>query len=905
MVDQNIWKIKLGAFLHDPPDKALKIGGHEKERSKWLLSNLGLSFDNKEWDVIKKADHIASAMQRINIPKGIDGITIDYSQKRPDRNPVILHTISGEKKQPRIENEVRSRGIDKLFISETVRKEHLDKLKDSDFRKMFFNVWRKLPELAVQYSDLPADTRIPDHTIWDHLDVSSGISPAVDKGLCLLSFKLTPVQEFIEKSRKSTDLWAGSHILSWLSFNAMLEVIKAFGPDSIIFPYLRRQPLMDWWLKEENLVSIGFDKEHLAMSNIPHRFLAIVPQDSANSIASKTEKQIATIWNEIAQFAKTEISNILKNELDGVFDSIWQRQIGNCFRAFTVTIPWAEPAEDVNSVIRWLENTYSLPKDLWSKYLNWLYWYYDKEAFNEEAKKIEKIGDYDANSGVLYGLYYEIAGRIINDKSRLFEYEEEPGEENGSNIARCGVCGVRNQLRTSSLDASHFWNRVYGATRNSNQEWILRKNERLCAVCLTRRFYREFFHKKFRQDEKVPSVASIATRFFRKSLVKESDLAAKFLSTILSIKTRKDLSLQKDEIMQLLEDEFEVDGELLYIESWTTKNAKEQFSQDIPEGKLKEVIKILKELYNKIGKSSKYYAIIMMDGDNMGKKLRGQCLPRMESFLHPAIKNELSRYEYYNDLLDANRILNPKIHMVISRSLKDFSTTIAPAVIRKYDGELIYSGGDDVLAFAPAETAFDATIDLNVSFGNDFENWNGKELTMLGKGSTMSAGIVFAHYNHPLHDALAKARESLESAKEDYGRNAFVLTLIKHSGQVTSAGGNWEIANDLKEIIKEFSNGLSTRFIYELMGRLMEIIEQLGDDAVKSEIRRVLKRHYGNDAKIEKIEITAERIISIYENVKLNRANEARDNGSSNEHKILLNIANLLKILHDSTKGDK
>jgi CRISPR-associated protein Cmr2 len=59
-----------------------------------------------------------------------------------------------------------------------------------------------LPFLDENYTDLPAETRMPDHTIWDHLDITSALVPTIESGAALLAFKVAPVQEFIEKSRK-------------------------------------------------------------------------------------------------------------------------------------------------------------------------------------------------------------------------------------------------------------------------------------------------------------------------------------------------------------------------------------------------------------------------------------------------------------------------------------------------------------------------------------------------------------------------------------------------------------------------------------------------------------------------------------------------------------------------------
>ena len=46
-------------------------------------------------------------------------------------------------------------------------------------------------------------------------------------------------RSFIESARSVRDLWSGSMILSWLTFQAMLPVVEQLGPTAVIYPLLR------------------------------------------------------------------------------------------------------------------------------------------------------------------------------------------------------------------------------------------------------------------------------------------------------------------------------------------------------------------------------------------------------------------------------------------------------------------------------------------------------------------------------------------------------------------------------------------------------------------------------------------------------------------------------------------
>jgi|GEM_PF-3565235 len=65
--DTNYWIHKTKAFLHDPPDKAIHIPGHE-ERSDELLAAAGLVGSSLSKEEYQHADIIASGMDRATLP---------------------------------------------------------------------------------------------------------------------------------------------------------------------------------------------------------------------------------------------------------------------------------------------------------------------------------------------------------------------------------------------------------------------------------------------------------------------------------------------------------------------------------------------------------------------------------------------------------------------------------------------------------------------------------------------------------------------------------------------------------------------------------------------------------------------------------------------------------------------
>jgi Predicted hydrolase of the HD superfamily (permuted catalytic motifs) len=74
----------------------------------------------------------------------------------------------------------------------------------------------------------------------------------------------------------------------------------------------------------------------------------------------------------------------------------------------------------------------------------------------------------------------------------------------------------------------------------------------------------------------------------------------------------------------------------------------------------------------KIGYPPVYYAIVVMDGDSMGEKI--------------------------SKAFEENKIID------ITEKLSEFSKEVK-GIVEKYSGISVYSGGDDVLALFPLETA--------------------------------------------------------------------------------------------------------------------------------------------------------------------------------------------------------
>ena len=80
---------------------------------------------------------------------------------------------------------------------------------------------------------------MPDHSLFAHRSLAAAITGARAAGgeAALMLAQTGPVQETIEASRRTSDLWMGSFLYSYLSYHALAKLVDELGPDAIISPH--------------------------------------------------------------------------------------------------------------------------------------------------------------------------------------------------------------------------------------------------------------------------------------------------------------------------------------------------------------------------------------------------------------------------------------------------------------------------------------------------------------------------------------------------------------------------------------------------------------------------------------------------------------------------------------------
>lgn len=208
----------------------------------------------------------------------------------------------------------------------------------------------------------------------------------------------------------------------------------------------------------------------------------------------------------------------------------------------------------------------------------------------------------------------------------------------------------------------------------------------------------------------------------------------------------------------------------------------------------KELIPVAEKLYLKLEEDrvslSPYYAIVKLDGDNVGSLYR-TCAG-----------------------IDS--------HKTLSGQIQNFAEA-AKEIFKAHHGVCIFAGGEDVLGFLPLETLFAAVMSLHQKFQDTVMHPNGEKLL------TLSAGIVITHLMMPLKGVMERLEEMERAAKGMQRRtengskekNAFAIQLVKRAGEslvVKNGFGdsreNWKLLQNTVKALSE--NVYSGSFISQL-----------------------------------------------------------------------------------------
>ena len=354
----------------------------------------------------------------------------------------------------------------------------------------------------------------------------------------------------------------------------------------------------------------------------------------------------------------------------------------------------------------------------------------------------------------------------------------------------------------------------------------IKENETLDAISLVKRLsLRMEGH-----DHTFPSVCEMAFLPFRAVLDKNKPLQKKADQYMDFMQSKYGAALKKvDETLAIKR----YDSRLFYL--GRLQEVMKEAGVELSAEALQEIGERLNAIHN-LATPSPYYAFMLCDGDRMG-----ECLRNLTS---------------YED------------HQMFSVHLSDFAEA-AGKIIEKHNGQLVYSGGDDVMAYMPVPVCLDVSDELRHCF-RDMMGSALKEMKMEGlvRPPTLSVGIAIVHMLEPLEEVRQLAAGAEELAK--VRRNEVAIHFQKRGGgdaMKISLSFDHAPVKRIKDFQNYYREGLfSAKFAYELRalyreyGRMKEQVPAMFADRtqvyelLRGEIERLVWKKKPEQADKEKIE---------------------------------------------------
>lgn len=856
MTDSKFWQTKLLARIHDPAEKALVLMNTTEGHEGGTVADLKKEFFNqaqisKLYPIVQKADHWAAAADRPTLPKADKWAQINFLN-----DAALVHPLSGE--------HFRIGGLSGTDI-EAVKKASLDHSKrliqrnkdgSIDYRKTNLALWRFQSEgnmfnggWGALWEQLPADTRIPDHTIWTHLDLTSafaGCFAAQDNGdtPVLFSMQFGPVQDFIAQARSTSDLWAGSHLLSRLTWEGIKVLCQELGPDSVLIPQLRGVAMVDAWLYQEEKLTFDLfkqagtewtikndDSNPLFAAALPNKFTALVPKSKVEKLAKKIEAHVKS-WV-LTQGHQMLVNLLAKADINPEDNLPCFQQLSEQLAGFP-EVYWAAVPFDIISVEKDKNGhekaslNQARLKEIQGNFIPTDKSFLDTKVWKNLLSKgltDDNVTFWQPTAGVLFPAIYELLERLTASVKQARHFE--PLKQEGF---RCTLTGEVEWLTT---DRKHLALTPRQRKDNKNTLWAklegnygIKKGEHLGALGMIKRLWPSVFAQwvgNLLGEELSRYVVSTHAMSLAPALAQLRDIEPETLGRLLpeALAVKQGVTLPR----KLLTD----------LHGCNACDIKKRLAKQLPAlmddyRTDKEADDFIKQMEKALGvKPEAYYAIFFMDGDNMGAWLTGGNDGEQDKYnvkysqtFHPTIQSKTLKDQNgmklfkgnFNDYLNSYRAVSPARHMAVSGALNSFALHLARYIVEDcYMGKLFYAGGDDVMAMVAVKDLLPCIYALRLAYsgvyaatptqeGQDLLNLEklrlggghaflkGHLYRTMGYKATASVGAVIAHHTAPLQHVLTQVR-SMEKTAKNSGRDAFALKIIKRAGGAVAMNGRW------------------------------------------------------------------------------------------------------------------
>lgn len=738
-----------------------------------------------------------------------------------------------------------------------------------DPKTLFWWLWRCLPvEACRQFQDetlmlLPADPQFPDASIWTHASMTAAFAGAIsgdprqpsdstsqgDRPY-LASFTFSPIQELIKASRKIRDFWAGSWVLHYLCAKVAYKLAQTYGPDSLLYPSLYQQPLIDLWLRQDypsfkDWIDPPSDRA-LLTAGFPNVLMLVLPKQRVNAAMQTARQTLLQAWMDIGDEVLGELQQkrhwmpALKADA-----SSWGFWLKTQWQTYWSAVPIGEEGEPLSQ-----DSQSSNPNlQSWIEQQNRIYpqaqlFPQAELQFLQTSQPPNHSGEINIGSwwSDIFGHARASLSQIKN--ARNWELPTAFGPR--STISGLGPVVHPGGDWISEKDSQRHWRREAG---------FFDGIEALNATETLKRGLEKVLPQLLHQDGSgriapyYPDLTSGVAGYLRS----HPDHQPYYQQVCQTLLTQPEFPWLEAAIADMkgkwgipLIDEGPDDLKnyppRLLNPGWLVEDADDETIQQLQQQldqtqdlqlsqtyrqqllqrrrEYREQLQAQLDQHYPNNNPSDWYVLAAGDGDGMSDWLKGKKMGPYADYLPQALQDRSD--PDLQAFLKLPKRMGPATHSALSRSLLDFSNQLVPYLTeRRYAGRLIYSGGDDILAYTnlwewdrwlwDIRQCFRGQADPEFNSAGQYWQWRGDDLPQdaqgrpllsrrplftLGERSTISFGLVIAHHSVPLAIALghlwdaengAKAHESPGPNGQPQGKDALQVRVLYGSGNVLSA----------------------------------------------------------------------------------------------------------------------
>ncbi|MDP2361404.1 MAG: type III-B CRISPR-associated protein Cas10/Cmr2 [bacterium] len=232
---------------------------------------------------------------------------------------------------------------------------------------------------------------------------------------------------------------------------------------------------------------------------------------------------------------------------------------------------------------------------------------------------------------------------------------------------------------------------------------------------------------------------------------------------------------------------------------------------------------VLNHLWKQVGQPLSYVALLLADGNRMGR--------------------------YLQQVAKSNDPPGLELHGRLSQGMVNFADEARRKVTR-LGGQVVYAGGDDVMALVPVHQVLNAARELDQAFQAQLASLPGDEKPNL------RVGVAVAHMVEPLGNIRGWAHDEERLAKGDGSdpsrAHALSVCVYQRGGGQLRTRLSFDQTNDFDALEQWMSayraKRLASRLAYQIRG-IAERGEQqrLSDGVVEAEFERLMLRQQKGD----------------------------------------------------------